>query len=47
MANIALLGTGSLDLINDADAEKSQRATAAMLHMKKLDIDQLQHAYAG
>ncbi len=34
-------------MISDADSEKSQRAMAAMLKMKKLDIAELQRAYAG
>ncbi len=34
------------ELIGDADPEKSQRAMAAMLGMKKLDIDALQRAAA-
>jgi predicted 3-demethylubiquinone-9 3-methyltransferase (glyoxalase superfamily) len=36
-----------LELTGDPDSEKSQRATAAMLRMKKLDIDELKRAYAG
>jgi predicted 3-demethylubiquinone-9 3-methyltransferase (glyoxalase superfamily) len=36
-----------LDVIADPDYEKSQRATAAMLQMKKLDIAKLKQAYAG
>jgi predicted 3-demethylubiquinone-9 3-methyltransferase (glyoxalase superfamily) len=36
-----------LEMINDPDAEKSQRAMAAMLHMKKIDIEALKRAYAG
>jgi predicted 3-demethylubiquinone-9 3-methyltransferase (glyoxalase superfamily) len=36
-----------LEMINDADYEKSQRVTAAMLRMKKIDIDELKRAYAG
>ena len=36
-----------LEMINDPDAEKSQRAMAAMLQMKKIDIDALKRAYAG
>src|SRR5919197_6349334 len=30
-----------LEMIHDPDAEKSQRAVEAMLHMKKIDIDTL------
>jgi len=36
-----------LEMLNDPDAEKSERATTAMLQMKKIDIDQLKRAYAG
>jgi predicted 3-demethylubiquinone-9 3-methyltransferase (glyoxalase superfamily) len=35
------------DLIGDPDSEGSQRAMAAMLGMKKLDIGELERAYAG
>ncbi len=35
------------ELINDPDAEKSQRVLAAMLQMKKIDIDGLKRAHAG
>jgi predicted 3-demethylubiquinone-9 3-methyltransferase (glyoxalase superfamily) len=35
------------DLINDPDPVKAQRAMAAMLPMKKLDIDVLRRAQAG
>ena len=34
-------------LINDPDAEKAQRAMAAMMKMRKLDIKKLQAAHAG
>ena len=34
-------------MISDTDSEKSGRAMAAMLQMKKIDIDALQRAYAG
>jgi predicted 3-demethylubiquinone-9 3-methyltransferase (glyoxalase superfamily) len=34
-------------MLSDPDAAKSQRATAAMLQMKKLDIDALRRAFAG
>jgi hypothetical protein len=33
--------------MNDPDSAKSQRAMAAMLKMKKLDIDELKRAHAG
>lgn len=36
-----------LEMINASDSEKSQRAMAAMLQMKKIDIDQLKRVYAG
>jgi predicted 3-demethylubiquinone-9 3-methyltransferase (glyoxalase superfamily) len=36
-----------IEMINDSDYEKSQRAMAAMLQMKKIDIDELKRAYAG
>lgn len=35
------------DLIRDPDSEKSQRATEAMLKMKKLDIEALKRICAG
>lgn len=34
-----------IEMLNDADAKKSQRAIAAMLKMKKLNIDELKRAY--
>ena len=34
-------------LISDPDTEKSGRVMEALLKMKKIDIDQLKHAYAG
>lgn len=36
-----------IDMLADADSEKSQRAMTAMLAMKKIDIDELQRAFAG
>ena len=39
--------TALIDMVSDPDPAKSQRATAAMLKMKKLDIAALQRAYAG
>jgi predicted 3-demethylubiquinone-9 3-methyltransferase (glyoxalase superfamily) len=36
-----------IEMLNDADAEKSQRAMTAMMKMKKLNIDELKRAYAG
>jgi predicted 3-demethylubiquinone-9 3-methyltransferase (glyoxalase superfamily) len=36
-----------IEMINSPDAEKSQRAMEAMLQMKKIDIDELNRAYAG
>lgn len=36
-----------LEMLNDADSKKSKRTMEAMLHMKKMDIDELRRAYAG
>src|SRR5687768_2595010 len=36
-----------VEMLNDPDSEKSQRAMEAMLRMKKIDIDELKRAYAG
>ena len=36
-----------IEMLQDPDAEKSQRVMAAMLHMKKIDIETLKRAYAG
>src|SRR6266576_3308632 len=35
------------EMMTDADSTKSQRAMAAMLQMKKIDIGTLKRAYAG
>ena len=35
------------EMVGDPDDEKSQRATEAMLHMKKLNIAELKQAYSG
>jgi predicted 3-demethylubiquinone-9 3-methyltransferase (glyoxalase superfamily) len=32
-------------MINDADSQKAERVMAAMLKMKKIDIDRLKRAY--
>ena len=34
-------------MITDSDAEKANRVTAAMFTMKKLDIAELERAYAA
>jgi predicted 3-demethylubiquinone-9 3-methyltransferase (glyoxalase superfamily) len=36
-----------IEMINDPDSAKSQRAMAAMLQMKKIEIDELKRANAG
>jgi predicted 3-demethylubiquinone-9 3-methyltransferase (glyoxalase superfamily) len=36
-----------IEMLNDADAKKSQRAMSAMMKMKKLNIDELKRAYVG
>ena len=36
-----------IEMINDPNSEKSQRAMGVMLNMKKIDIDELKRAYAG
>lgn len=36
-----------IEMLNDSNSEKSQRVTEAMLHMKKLNVDELERAYAG
>jgi predicted 3-demethylubiquinone-9 3-methyltransferase (glyoxalase superfamily) len=35
------------EMLQDDDAEKSQRVMKAMLHMKKMDIEALKRAYEG
>jgi predicted 3-demethylubiquinone-9 3-methyltransferase (glyoxalase superfamily) len=39
--------TVMMEMLKDKDAQKSQRAMAAMLKMKKLDIAELERAYQG
>ena len=34
-------------MLNDPDAKKSERGMAAMLKMKKIDIEALRPAYTG
>jgi predicted 3-demethylubiquinone-9 3-methyltransferase (glyoxalase superfamily) len=36
-----------IELVGDPNSEKSQRAMKAMLHMKKIDIRKIKHAYDG
>lgn len=36
-----------LEMINDPDSQKSQRAMTAMLQMKKIDLDTVRRAYGG
>jgi predicted 3-demethylubiquinone-9 3-methyltransferase (glyoxalase superfamily) len=36
-----------IDMVSDPTSEKSQRAMAAMLQMKKIDITKLERAYNG
>jgi hypothetical protein len=35
------------EMLNASDQKKAQRATKAMLGMKKIDIAELQRAFAG
>ena len=39
--------TALLNLLSDPDAEKAQRVMAAMLQMRKIDIDELERAADG
>jgi predicted 3-demethylubiquinone-9 3-methyltransferase (glyoxalase superfamily) len=39
--------TALLEMINDPASEKSQRATEAMLQMKKIDLEKIKRAYDG
>ena len=39
--------TGMVEMLNDPDREKANRAMEAMLKMKKLDIAELQRAFEG
>jgi predicted 3-demethylubiquinone-9 3-methyltransferase (glyoxalase superfamily) len=39
--------TGMLDLLKDYESPKAKRAMEAVLRMKKLDIAEIQRAYAG
>lgn len=36
-----------IEMLSDPDCQKSQKAMAAMLQMKKIDIAELKRAYAG
>jgi predicted 3-demethylubiquinone-9 3-methyltransferase (glyoxalase superfamily) len=46
-ASWQVVATIMSELLGDPDSENSQRAMAAMMKMKKLDIAELQRAYAG
>jgi predicted 3-demethylubiquinone-9 3-methyltransferase (glyoxalase superfamily) len=39
--------TGMVEMLNDPNREKADRAMEAMLKMKKLDIAELQRAFEG
>ena len=39
--------TALIEMLNDADTEKSQRVMQSMLQMKKIEIAELRRAYAG
>ena len=36
-----------IDMLNEPESARSQRVMEAMLQMKKIEIDKLEHAYAG
>ena len=42
-----MVPTVLLEMLNDPDREKSDRAMDAMLQMKKIDIAELQRAFEG
>ena len=42
-----VIPTALLEMLNDPDSEKAQRAMEAMLQMQKIDIAKLKRAYAG
>ena len=42
-----IVPTVLIDMLGEPTSEKSQRAMAAMLQMKKIDIAKLERAYAG
>ena len=42
-----IVPTRLIELLGDPDREKSQRVMAAMLEMKKIEIDELERAAAG
>ena len=46
-ASWQIVPTVLLEMIDNPDCEKSQRAMTAMLQMKKIDIDTLKRAYGG
>lgn len=39
--------TGMAEMLSDPDSDKTQRAMAAFMQMKKIDIEQLKQAYNG
>jgi predicted 3-demethylubiquinone-9 3-methyltransferase (glyoxalase superfamily) len=41
-----IVPTVLIEMLNDPDVAKSQKAMTAMLHMKKIDIETLKRAYA-